>query len=605
MKILLATLNAKYIHSSLALRYLRSYAKQEFPDMELAEYTINDVMLNIVADIHQRKPDLVAFSCYIWNIRETLDVIRTLKKIRPEVPIVLGGPEVSYDTDEWMKKHPEIDIIVMGEGEATFLEVCRTYAEAFRTGKAADWKKVAGIAYRDGAYVRFSAPREQIQDLGTIPSPYMEHLHELDNRVVYFEASRGCPFKCQYCLSSIEDGVRYFPLERVKADLKRLIDHGVKTIKFVDRTFNINKQYALEIFQFLIDHHNGTVFQFEITADILRSDVVDFLLEKAPPGIFRFEIGVQSTNDETNRLVQRIQRFDRLSANVNRIKASGKIVQHLDLIAGLPEEDYRSFRKTFNDVFALRPEELQLGFLKMLRGTGVRARAANHGYVYMDEAPYEILGNNVLSFDDMLKIKRVEDILEKYWNAHRMDMTLEWIFAAGYFETPFDFFQAFGDFWEEQGWGRMGHQLEDLFTRLRTFLRHGQFVGREHVESLMKLDYLRNQKHRPRKVWWEEPLEKRELQAIHDAVLAERDRLPGDFAEHVLAEKEYFKHTMAAGVTFDIGHWMATGEVVDGDYALVVYYPYQAQKENAFVVVKRPGIAASVGLAHNLHPSRP
>lgn len=586
MKIMLTTLNAKYIHSSLALRYLRSYAKAEFPDIELVEYTINDLTLNIVADINKRKPDLVAFSCYIWNIRETIDVVRNLKKIHPDLPIILGGPEVSYDTDQWLKNHPYFDVIVMGEGEQTFLELCQAYAEAKQTGEAPKLKEVAGIAYREEDRVRFSLPRAQLEDLNTIPSPFVDNLDELNNRVVYFEASRGCPFKCQYCLSSIEDGVRYFDLERVRADLLRLIRRGVKTIKFVDRTFNIHKKYAMEIFQFLIDNHNGTIFQFEITADILKPDVVDFLAEHAPPGIFRFEIGVQSTNDETNRLVQRLQRFDKLSYTVQKIKASGKIAQHLDLIAGLPEEDYHSFRKTFNDVFALRPEELQLGFLKMLRGTGVRARAANHGYIYMDEAPYEILGNNVLSFDDMQKIKRVEDMLEKYWNAHRMDYTLEWVISR-YFETPFDFFQAFGDHWEEKGWNRLGHQLEDLFVRLHDFLDNRQVGELHHALSLMKFDFLRNQKYRPRKMWWEDGAGKRELQSVFQEVQNQTERLRSDFAAHAASEKDYFKHTVATRISFDIEEWLKTGEAIEGDFALVVYYPYHMDQENTFVVVER------------------
>ncbi len=585
MKILLSTLNAKFIHSSLALRYLRSYAQSSFPSIDLVEYTINDVTLNVVADIYKRQPDVVAFSCYIWNIRETLDVIRNLKKVCPDLPVILGGPEVTYDADEWMKKHPEIDVIAIGEGEQTFLELLRVYQEALETNQPPRLRDVAGIAYREGEYVRFSMPRAQIEEMDSIPSPYADHLDELNNRVVYFEASRGCPFKCQYCLSSIEDGVRYFSLERVKEELQRLINHGVKTIKFVDRTFNINKKYALEIFQFLIDNHNGTVFQFEITADILRADVLDFLTENAPPGVFRFEIGVQSTNDETNRLVQRIQRFDRLSRTVTQIKESKKIDQHLDLIAGLPEEDYQSFRKTFNDVFALRPEELQLGFLKMLRGTGVRARAANHGYVFMDEAPYEILGNNVLSFADMQKIKRVEDVLEKYWNAHRMDHTLEWI-LANQFESPFDFFQSFGDYWENQNWSRIGHQLEDLFTRLQSFLQVQQLEGLDHVVSLMKFDFLSNQKHRPRKLWWEDVMEKEEMQETFSTVYEQRDRLREDFAQHASVEKDYFKHTLATKVSFDIETWLKTGEVIEGDFTLVVYYPYKDELQNAFTIVE-------------------
>ncbi|MBO8164437.1 MAG: B12-binding domain-containing radical SAM protein [Brevibacillus sp.] len=594
MNIVLCTLNAKYIHSSLALRYLRSYVRPFFPDVDLVEYTINDVTMNIVGDIFKRKPDLVAFSCYIWNIRETLDVISNVKKVLPKVPIVLGGPEVTYDADHWLGQYPAIDVIVLGEGEQTFLELCQQYSEAKRAGALPDLKTVNGIAYRDGeGRVRYTMPREQLKDLDAIPSPYEDHLDELDNRVVYFEASRGCPFKCQYCLSSIEDGVRYFSLERVKRDLKRLIDHGVKTIKFVDRTFNIHKKYALEIFQFLIDNHNGTVFQFEITADILKPDVVDFLAENAPPGIFRFEIGVQSTNDETNRLVQRIQNFSKLSHTVKRIKESGKITQHLDLIAGLPEEDYASFRKTFNDVFALRPEELQLGFLKMLRGTGVRARAANHGYVFMDGAPYEILCNNSLSFEEMLRIKRVEDVLEKYWNAHRMDRTLEWILAH-HFATPFDFFQEFGDYWEEQGWSRLGHQLEDLFVRLYQFLQDRKTDGLEHVLSLMKFDFLYTQKHRPRKLWWPDVVEKGELQQVYQHLQREwsagtgRDDWCGDFLARLSSEKEYFKHTVVTGVSFDIGRWLEQGQFVPGEFTLVVYYPYQADMSNEYVVVERP-----------------
>lgn len=585
MKILLSTLNAKFIHSSLALRYLRSYAQPSFPGVELVEYTINDVTLNIVADIYKRQPDVVAFSCYIWNIRETIAVIRNLKKVCPDLPVILGGPEVTYDADHWMKKHPEFDVIAIGEGEQTFLELLQVYQEARQTNQPPRLRDVPGIAYRDGEHVRFSMPRPQIEEMDSIPSPYADNLDELNNRVVYFEASRGCPFKCQYCLSSIEDGVRYFSLERVKEDLLRLINHGVKTIKFVDRTFNINKKYALEIFQFLIDNHNGTVFQFEITADILRADVLDFLTENAPPGIFRFEIGVQSTNDETNRLVQRIQRFDRLSRTVTQIKESGKIDQHLDLIAGLPEEDYTSFRKTFNDVFGLRPEELQLGFLKMLRGTGVRARAADHGYVYMDEAPYEILGNNVLSFGDMQKIKRVEDVLEKYWNAHRMDATLEWILAH-VAETPFDFFQSFGDFWEGKEWSRIGHQLEDLFVRLQRYLESQNVQRLDHVMSLMKFDFLRNQKHRPRKLWWDDVLEKDEMQDLFVTVHQLREQLRPDFAEHAALEKDYFKHTLAAKVSFDIATWLQTGEVIEGEFYLVVYYPYKDEEQNAFTVVR-------------------
>jgi anaerobic magnesium-protoporphyrin IX monomethyl ester cyclase len=497
-KIIISTLNAKFVHSSLALRYLRGYCEKEIAGLELVEYTINDLTMNIMGDLYERKPDVVAFSCYIWNIRETLEVIKLLKKVCPDLPIVLGGPEVSYDTYEWMQKEPNIDFIVMGEGEETFLELLREMNK-----ETPDYRDILGLSFRENNKVKQNFPRPNIENLNTIPSPYEDRLDELNQRMVYFEASRGCPFKCQYCLSSIEDGVRYFDLDRVKSELKTLIDHGVKHIKFVDRTFNIQRKYALEIFQFLIDYHKDTTFHFEITADILKPDIVDFLAENAPAGLFKFEIGVQSTNDETNRLVQRMQNFEKLSYTVTKIKQSGKIHQHLDLIAGLPEEDYASFRKTFNDVYALQADELQLGFLKMLRGTGVRARAADHGYVYMDDAPYEILGNNILSFDEMLRLKRVEDILEKYWNDHRMDDTIRYLLAHE-FETPFDFYEAFGDYWEQQGWSRMGHQLIDLFERLDAFLISRQSVHLPITRQLMKFNYLLQMRSKRYATGWED-----------------------------------------------------------------------------------------------------
>lgn len=595
MNVILTTLNAKYIHSSLALRYLRSYCRDEFPDTQLVEYTINDVTMNIVGDLFKRRPDVVAFSCYIWNIRETIDVIKNLKKVMPEVTIILGGPEVSYDTQEWMEQLPEVDAIVIGEGEQTFLELLRELKRGIQQQHPEfRLEEVAGIAYRKWdeqgeMRIRFTAPRAKMMDLNTIPSPYEDHLDELNNRIVYFEASRGCPFRCQFCLSSIEEGVRYFDIDRVKRDLKRLIDHGIKTIKFVDRTFNIHKKYAMEIFQFLMENHRGTVFQFEITADIMKPDVVDYLVENAPPGIFRFEVGVQSTNDETNRLVMRRQNFEKLSRTVTKIKEAGKFTQHLDLIAGLPEEDYLSFRKTFNDVFALKPEELQLGFLKMLRGTGVRARASDHGYIYMDEAPYEILQNNVLSFAEILRLKRIEDILEKYWNDHRMDRTL--LFLLKYeFESPFDFFQEYGDYWDEQGWGRIGHQLQDLFVRLHKFLQERGMKHPDLIHYLMQYDYLANQRTKPRTVWWSPALNKKEQQELYGAMAADPIRMQRvqktgkdsvlSLADLNLTEKELHKHTVLEKTTSKLRLYLETGAVLNAreeeeeEYMLVYYPPH-------------------------------
>ncbi|MDI3328117.1 MAG: B12-binding domain-containing radical SAM protein [Alicyclobacillaceae bacterium] len=573
MRVVLCTLNAKFIHSSLALRYLRAVTEREF-DVMLAEYTIKDDPLRILGDLVRREPDVIGFSCYIWNITETLRIVRLLKKVRPQTWIVLGGPEVSYETEGWMKAYPEIDAVVIGEGERTFYELLA----ALRDGKSLE--EVAGLAYRDGERVRFTARRAWIDPLDSIPSPYADRLHELDHRIVYFEASRGCPFHCQFCLSSIEDGVRYFSLERVKSDLARLIDYGVDQIKFVDRTFNLNMQYALEIFRFLIDRPGRTVFQFEITADILRPEIVEFLAREAPPGKFRFEIGVQSTNDETNRLVRRHQRFDRVKWVVTRLRESGRVVQHLDLIAGLPREDYASFRRTFNDVYALEPDELQLGFLKMLRGTGLRQRAAEFGYVYMDDPPYEILSNDVLSFDDVRRLKRVEDMVDKYWNGHWMDNTLRYL-TGHEFSSPFDFYQELGDFWEEQGYGTLGYQPDDLFLRLRAFL-HGRGLKRPWVaEDLLKTDYLLSRRVRPRSPWWEPALDKAQVLGWARLLSKEPERMGPDFAKLELGETALLKHAVFETVSFDVCAWIERrglqGEGVR--HLLVVVYP-SAKQEN-------------------------
>ncbi|MBN8191690.1 B12-binding domain-containing radical SAM protein [Bacillus sp. NTK074B] len=537
-KVVLSTLNAKYIHTNLAIRCLKAYAEPEH-EIELSEYTIKDPTLNIATDLFSKKPDIIGFSCYIWNIEETIKVIKILRKIMPEVTIILGGPEVTYDVPYWLERLVDVDFIVIGEGEESFKQLLD------QLNGDQDWSKVHGVAFlSEGKPV--IKPQQNKIDLRDVPSPFrfQEDLPQLGKRVTYIETSRGCPFRCQFCLSSIEVGVRYFDREKVKEDIRFLMNHGAKTIKFVDRTFNISRSYAMEMFQFLIDEHlPGTVFQFEITADIMRPEVIEFLNEHAPQGLFRFEIGIQSTNDETNDLVMRKQNYKKLTRTVTMVKDGGKIDQHLDLIAGLPEEDYHSFRKTFNDVFELRPEELQLGFLKMLRGTGLRIRANDHQYTYMDHSPYEILGNNVLSFDDIVRIKQVEDVLEKYWNDHRMDRTIEYL-VTECFETPFDFFQQFGSFWENKGWSRIGHQLEDLFRRLHEFLSTETSFHIPVIESLMKLDYLKNQKYKPRKPWWTHEMTKEERSTIYQSLLASPVIAGEGFASLNLNEKELYKHTL-------------------------------------------------------------
>ncbi|XXM73296.1 B12-binding domain-containing radical SAM protein [Lysinibacillus sphaericus] len=568
-KVVLSTLNAKYIHTNLAIRCLKAYIQPDY-DAELAEYTIKDPVLNIATDLFSKKPDVIGFSCYIWNIEETIKVIQVLKKVLPDVKIVLGGPEVTYDVPYWLDRlEGEVDFIVLGEGEETLKQLLdEIHGDE-------NWSSVHGIAYLENSK-QVIKPQQNKIDLRNVPSPFRfeEDLPQLSKRVTYIETSRGCPFRCQFCLSSIEVGVRYFDREKVKEDIRFLMEHGAKTIKFVDRTFNISRSYAMEMFQFLIDEHlPGTVFQFEITADIMRPEVIEFLNQEAPPGLFRFEIGVQSTNDETNDLVMRKQNYKKLTRTVSMVKDGGKIDQHLDLIAGLPEEDYHSFRKTFNDVFELRPEELQLGFLKMLRGTGLRIRANDHQYIYMDHSPYEILGNNVLSFDDILRIKQVEDVLEKYWNDHRMDQTIEHL-VTKCFETPFDFFQQFGSYWESRGWSRIGHQLEDLYKRLYEFLSSQGKHEMRVIEGLMKLDYLSNQKYKPRKPWWELEMTKEDRSAVYQELLHSPQIAGEEFMRLNLTEKEIYKHTLIETIVSPDGgkqFVLAYYEPADGRSSLYLF----------------------------------
>ncbi len=580
MNIVLTTLNAKYIHTNLAIRYLKAAALPDF-DPKIVEYTIKDPTFNIVTDLYQHKPDVVGFSCYIWNIEETIRVIKMLKTVSPQTKIILGGPEVSYDVHDWLRRlEGEVDYIVMGEGEFSFKELLKYFNEEISLDE------VPGICYLLDGKVKIHPQPKKI-DLREIASPYRfeEDRPHLGKRIQYIETSRGCPFSCQFCLSSIEVGVRYFNREKIKDDIRYLMDNGAKTIKFVDRTFNISRSYAMEMFQFLIDEHKpGVVFQFEITADIMRPEVIQFLNDNAPKGLFRFEIGVQSTNDLTNELVKRRQNFEKLKRTVTMVKEGGKIDQHLDLIAGLPEEDYESFRKTFNDVFKMRPEELQLGFLKLLRGTGLRVEASRYGYTYVDIAPYEIFSNNVLTFDEIIRIKQAEDVLEKYWNDHRMDYTIEYL-VTEVFETPFDFFQNFGTYWEEKGWSRIGHQLEDLFKRLEEFLSTVSNVNMKIVRSLMQLDYLSKQQFQPRKLWWEERVNREKQKAIYN-LLKDSPTIAGeDFTQFELSEKEFFKHSLLIPFAIDFNAF-EEGNIVPKEGTLLTYFrqgqtPYFATIYNA------------------------
>jgi len=455
MKFLLVALNAKFIHSNPALYSLRAYAGAELSEhVEIAEYTINHSFTDVLADIYKKKPDVIGFSCYIWNVQMILELLRELKKVLPQVPVWLGGPEVTYDAPKLLKENPAITGVMIGEGEATFRELLKYYVkktEGKRLG-APMWEKdseeslrqIKGLCLRSG----FSPARE-LTDLSSLPFLY-ENLAGFENRIIYYESSRGCPFRCSYCLSSIDKQVRLRDRNIVKKELQFFLDHKVAQVKFVDRTFNCNHEHATEIWRYILEHDNGiTNFHFEIAADLLNEEELS-LLRQMRPGLVQLEIGVQSTNPKTLEAIHRRMDVDKLVRIVASVYDGENIHQHLDLIAGLPYEDFDCFGKSFDRVYAMRPEQLQLGFLKVLKGSELWERAEEFGICYMDKPPYEVLYTKWLGFSEVLRLKRIEEMVELYYNSNQFRYTLRFLEQA--FASPFQMFLAMADFYEKNGY---------------------------------------------------------------------------------------------------------------------------------------------------------
>lgn len=484
--VLLVGINSKFVHSNLAIRYLRAYVK-DLIDVEIAEWTINQSIDYIVSEIYKKKPDFIGFSTYIWNVQETYEIAETLKIIMPDLKIMIGGPEVSYDPIDVMNKNKFIDFIIYGEGEATFKELLEV------TLNGGSYEGVKGLVYRSGTEVVKNEPRELIMDLNTIPSPYDENVHkELKNRIVYFESSRGCPFGCKFCLSSTIRGVRYFSVERVKKELGILIDAQVRQVKFVDRTFNANKRYAMEIMNYIIDRDPKDInFHFEVTAHLLDDEMLEFL-SNVKEGLFQFEVGVQSTNPKTIKAVGRTTDFPKLREVTKKIKSFEKIHQHLDLIAGLPYEDYESFEKSFNDVYEIRPEKIQLGFLKLLKGSELREQK-EHGFKYLDKPPYEVLETNYIGYEDIRKLKMIEEMVETYYNGEIFKHSIEFIIERGY-ESAFKFYEELAEFWETRGYHKVSHARRKLYTLLLKFYEEKKFNDRDLFKEILKFDFIENNK---------------------------------------------------------------------------------------------------------------
>ncbi len=461
MKILLTSLNSKYIQTNLALRYLYESAYEYQKYIQLKEFTINQEEHYIYNEIIRGGYDVICFSVYIWNIDKVMDLISNIKKVKDAI-IVLGGPEVSFDSEELMMKHPYIDYIIRGEGEATFYNFL-----SWLISKKGHRDEIKGITFLSGNYPVSTPDNVPVQNLDDLPFPYRHFAFE-KNRIIYYETSRGCCFNCSYCLSSVDKGIRYFSLNRVKEELTYFIEKEAPQVKFVDRTFNANPARCLEIIKYIKRRDTGkTNFHLEINGDLLNQEIIEELRD-VRKGLFQFEIGVQSTCKESIDAVGRKTDFDELCRNVQMIRDFDNINLHLDLIAGLPFEDYNTFKKSFNDVFALKPHNLQLGFLKLLKGSRIRRESADHFYCFQEKAPYEVLSNKYISALELINLKMIEDILDKYYNRPGFKGTLKFL-TDKYYHDPFSFFEEFAKYWRQKGHHHISHSRISLYLIISEF----------------------------------------------------------------------------------------------------------------------------------------
>ena len=493
MKVLLTAVNAKYIHSNPAVyslqKFVTAYAPEYGRNVELAEFTINHYADDILQEIYRRRPDVVAFSCYIWNLQMIERVLEDLPRVLPEVQIWAGGPEVSYDAPEFLKKHDCMTGVMMGEGEETFLELMEYWH-----GKK-KLNEIPGITWRDGEGEIKVQPGRPLLDMNRIPFLYDE-LDDFEHRIIYYESSRGCPFSCSYCLSSIDKSVRFRDAQTVVKELQFFLDRKVPQVKFVDRTFNCRHSHALTIWNYIREHDNGiTNFHFEIAADLLNEEELA-LLNTMRPGLVQLEIGVQSTNQKTIEAIDRVMDFSHLCSVVKRVQSGHNIHQHLDLIAGLPWENFDSFRQSFNDVYHLYPHQLQLGFLKVLKGSRMQEKAEEYGIVYHSDPVYEVFYTNWISYQEILELKQIEDMVEVYYNSGQFPNTIRHLEKE--FCDPFTMYQRMAAFYGQQGWWGQSHSRMQRFEMLREFI-HSISENRIYDELLLLDLYLReNSKSRPK-----------------------------------------------------------------------------------------------------------
>lgn len=540
MNILLVAVNAKYIHSNLAVYSLKAYAEKQnclCGSINIAEYTINQPLDQILMDLYKKKPEILCFSCYLWNISYIEQLVCEISKVMPEIEIWIGGPEVSWNAEEVLQRLPQVRGVMRGEGEETFLDLVHFYEGAFEScGKGLD--DILGITYykeevREEKTERFITATEErpvMADLNGIPFVY-EDIEAFEHKIIYYESSRGCPFSCSYCLSSIDKCLRFRDLELVKRELQFFIDHDVPQVKFVDRTFNCKHDHAMEIWRYVAEHDKGvTNFHFEVAADLLNEEEIA-LIASMRPGLIQLEIGIQSTNMQTIREIRRTMQFEKVKRIVEQIHAKRNIHQHLDLIAGLPYEDYQRFRCSFNEVYALKPEQLQLGFLKVLKGSYMEEKAKDYQLVYQERPPFEVLSTAWISYDEVIALKGIEEMVEVYYNSRQFEKTLELLEKE--FDDACAMFEALRDYYEIKELAQINHtrisRYEILFDFVKQLLKEKHLEDKiaSYQESLIYDLYLReNIKNRPAFAG-EDTVDKQTAAAFYEKEEQERRYLKG------------------------------------------------------------------------------
>lgn len=479
MKLVLVGVNSKFVHSNLAIRYLKAYTKEINFDCDILEFSINDRIERVVESIMYEKPSIVAFSCYIWNISYIQQLAVLIKLIDNNVKILYGGPEVSFESEQFLLTN-SVDYIIEGEGEETFKE----FVLALLEGMGFD--KIKGLYYKVENEIKYGGKRP-LMDINMLIFPYSKD-EDLNNKIIYYEGARGCPFNCKYCLSSTIHGVRFLEIERIKKDLKALMDKNVRLVKFVDRTFNCSSKFAMEVWEYLMSLDTETTFHFEISADILKDEQLE-LLKNAPKGRFQFEIGVQTTNNEILKNINRFVAFDDIKKQVNILNSYGNIKQHLDLIAGLPGENLESFKKSFNDLYNIKPDEIQLGFLKILKGSPMKDEIEKWGIVHSPYGPYEVIKTKDISYDELILLKKVEEMVDKYYNSRKFMSILEYFIPK--FNTPFDFYLSLGIFFNRKGYFNRSLASAEYYKVFLEFNLEELYEDSESLKEIIKYEFLK------------------------------------------------------------------------------------------------------------------